>query len=175
VVVVVGGRVEVGGVVVLGKVVTTGRVVVVTSVKTTSGLVTVVAGAGAAVEATVDAAARGRVVGVVVTAGVDVVVDELLEVVDAPGSLRPAITTVDGGPGMRVCSGGRITFAAGMAGDVSRETAATRMPTTSAPTPSARRVFVRDAGSRASHHIRNRSLAGGRPNAAFLPMDDHAR
>ena len=176
VVVVVGGRVDVGGVVVLGNVVTTCRtVVVVTSVKMTSGLVTVGAGAGAAVEATAGAAVRGGVVGAVVTAGGDVEVDELLDVVDAPGSLRPAITTVDGGPGMRVCSGGRVTFAAGVAGALSRETAATTMPKTTTPTPSARRVFVRDAGSRASHHIRNRSSAGERPNAAFLPMDDHAR
>jgi hypothetical protein len=176
VLVVDGGRVLVGGAVLVGNVLTTGGTVVVgTSLKTTSGFVAVVAGAGAAVEATGGGVVRGGVVAVVVDAGVDVVVDELLEVVDDPGALRPSITTVDGGPGMSVCSGGRITFAAGVAGDVSRATAATRMPTTSVPTPSATRAFVRDAGSRAAHHIRNRSSAGGRPNAAFLPMDDHAR
>jgi hypothetical protein len=112
----------------------------------------------------------------VVTAGAEVVlVEELLEVVGPPSALRPSITTVDGGSGRRVGDGGRTTLAAGVAGEVSRATAATMIPTTSAPTPSARRAFVRDAGSRASHQMRIRSSAGGRPNAAFLPMDEHER
>jgi len=175
VVVVVVGRAVVGGRVVTGDVVATGgTVVVVTSVKVTPGLVTVVAGAGGAVVATggdVPGVDVVTVVGTVV--GVDVVVEPWVEVVEDPGALSPSITTVDGGT--RVGSEGRNTFAAGRAGDVSRERAARMMPRETVPTTSATRAFDRNAGSRELHQMRIRSGAGGRPNAAFLPMDDHAR
>jgi xanthine/CO dehydrogenase XdhC/CoxF family maturation factor len=176
-VVVVAAGAVVDGAVLGGSVGTTVETVVVGgSVKITPGLVTVVAGGGAAVVTTGGGVVRGGAVAVVVTAGAEVVVvEELSDVVGPPGALSPSMTTVDGGTGIRVCDGGRITLAAGVAGEVSRATAATRMPMTSAPTPTARRAFVRDAGSRASHQMRIRSSAGGRPNAGFLPMDDHER
>jgi hypothetical protein len=172
-VVVVAGRTDVGGAIVeVGAVVVTAGTVVVGSAKTTSGLVTVVTGAGAVVGATVGVVARVGVVTVVVAAGGVVVV--LLAVVGVPGALRPSITTVDANPEIGGCIGGRITVGTAIVGDVSRDTAATSMTRTSVPTPAARRAFVRDARSSSCHQLRIRSSAGGRPNAAFLPMDDHA-
>lgn len=175
--VVVAGAVVVGGEVVVGSV----EMVVVGGedgggLKMTSGLVTVVAGAGAVVVATVGVVPGAGAVVAVVVEGAGAVEEVLLEeVVDAPGAFRPSITTVDGNPEIGGCMGGRITVAAGVVGEASRDTAATRMTATTAPTPRLRRMLVREDGSRASHQMRIRSRAGGRPNAAFLPMDDHAR
>src|SRR4051812_23357801 len=152
-----------------------GRVVVVsagTSVKITAGFVTVVAGARGTVVATVGA---GRGAGGVVVAGAAVVEGVFspkravagTDAEVAPGSLL----TVDGVGSARVVAGcGRdeITRAVEVR---SRAVAASTMATNSAPTPMARKVFCRAVVLLASHHIRTRSDAGGRPNAAFLPMD----
>lgn len=178
VVVVVTGRTVVGGAVLVG----VGVGMVTTEVgggglKTTSGLVAVVAGAGAVVVATVGCGTgAGAVVAVVVTAAAAVdVVEAMLEVVDEPGASRPLMVTVDGKPETGGCGGGLVTVADGMRRDPSRETAATRITTTTAPTPRPRSRFARATGSRDCHQPRIRSSAGGRPNAAFLPMDDHER
>ena len=144
VVVVVGGTVVVvGGVVVL-----TGGVVVVevsggTVLKTTSGFVTVVAGLGAAVVATVGA---GGVAGgaVVAGAGAGVVVVVLRPRRSAAvrGPLvvpRSPTFTVDGVGSDNVGVGcGREAMTRRVAEDGSRAVAAITMATKRAPTPSAR-------------------------------------
>jgi hypothetical protein len=165
---------EVGALVVL----TGGRVVVVVSggtvLKTMSGFTTVVAGLGAAVVATVGA---GLVVagGAVVAGAGKVVVlrpKRSAAVTELPAPLRSPTSTVDGVGRARVVVGwGREAMTRRAAGDWSRAVAAITMATKSAPTPSARKVFWRSILLLPSHHFRNRTEAGGRPNAAFLPMD----
>ena len=172
VVVVVGGTLVVVG----GLVVVTGCVVVVysggTVLKTTSRLVTVVAGLGAEVVATVGG---GRVGGGAVVAGVVVVVfspKRSAAVTDPEVPPRSPMLTVDGvGSASVVVGWGREAMTRRVPWDGSRAVAAITMATKSAPTPNARRMFWRETLLLASHHFRNRAEAGGRPKAAFLPMD----
>ena len=171
---VVGGAVVVvGG----GLVVDTGGWVVVvagggTVLKMTSGFVTVVAGIGGAVEATTGA---GRVTGGAVVAGAGVVVVVVLSpkrsvAVRAPP--RSPTFTVEGVGRLRVVVGcGREAMTRRVAGALSRAVAAMTMATKRTPTPRARKTFWRDVLLLAFHQLRSRSEAGGRPKAAFLPMD----
>lgn len=161
-------------------VVLTGGCVVVelsggTVLKTMSGFATVVAGRDAAVVATVGA---GLVVagGAVVAGAGDVVVvlrpKRSAAVIAAPAPLRSPTFTVDGVGSSSVGAGwGREAMTRRVAGDWSRAVAAITMATKSAPTPSVRMMFWREILLLASHHFRNRTEAGGRPKAAFLPMD----
>jgi hypothetical protein len=174
VVVVVGGTVVVvvGGLVVVVR----GCVVVVVSgvvVNTMSGFVTVVAGLGAAVVATVGAG-RAAADGAVVAGAGGVVVVVLspkrsAAVTVAPRS--PMFTVAGVGSANVVVGWRRVAMTRRGPGDWSRAVAAITMATKRAPTPSVRKMFWRDVVLLASHHSRKRSEAGGRPNAAFLPMD----
>ena len=65
---------------------------------------------------------------------------------------------------------GRATLARLLGRPPSREVAATIRITTTSPTPANNNVFIRAGVLRAYHHVRSRSRAPGRPNAAFLPM-----
>jgi hypothetical protein len=170
VVVVVGGTVVVvvGGLVVVVR----GWVVVVVSgvVKMMSGFVTVVAGLGAVV-ATVGG---GRVAGAAVAGAGGVVVVVLspkrsAAVTAAPRS--PTFTVAGVGSANVVVGWSREAMTRRVPGDWSRAVAAITMATKRAPTPRVRKMFCRDVLLLASHHSRRRSEAGGRPNAAFLPMD----
>lgn len=184
-VVVVGGGAAVVGVVGGREGTVTGVVVVGadggTSVKITSRLGTVVAGAGGAVVLTTAGGLEaGR--GTVTAVGT---VDEVVVVSEAKGSAggagraaaaSPGMTTVDGVIGMLPnVTFGRVASARDEEPDPSRAVAAKMMATNAAPTPRASKAFVLAVALRASHQIRSRSCTCGRPNAAFLPMDDHER
>ncbi len=170
-VVVTGGTVT--GVVVVGAAV---RVVVGTSVKMTSEVGTVVPGARATVVVGRAAALVDGVGTVRATATVVVVVELGPNTATGLSAAAPAVNrspasvvdvAVTVGPGLRL---GRVAFA----NDEPEESRATALPTrttTMAATPSARRAFMRAVRLVACNHSRILSGTGGRPKAAFLPMD----
>jgi len=168
-----GAGVRVTGVVVVGAV----SLVVGTSVKMTSDVGTVVTGARATVvEDPVVARVAGAgtvgatatVVGVVPlgaggSAGTSEVNRLPTRVVDVAFSTTPGVTL------------GRVAFTRGRLRDGSREVAAITSTTATARTPHATRALTRAVLLVPRSHSRSRSCAGGRPNAAVLPMDDRKR
>ena len=151
------------------------------TVTVTSGAGTVVAGAGSTVAGVV-ARAGARVVTV---GGTAVVVVVTLVVVEpdrsvgppAPAARRSPTMTVDSGlSGASTVVGGRTALkVGGFARLASPEVAATMSTRTTTPTARPTKRLVRDVRLFAYHHCRSRSFAGGRPKAAFLPMDGGKR
>jgi hypothetical protein len=173
-IVVVGGAVVAGGLV-------TGVVVAGavggTSVLTTPGFRTVV---GGDVVGGVDERVAGAAVTVGATATVLVVVELAPDgSAAAAGSTAakrlPRRVVVVVGTMRGKVSWGRVALAREPLREESREVAAVRRATTTAPTPKARRMLVRAVLVLAYQRSRSHSEACGRPKAAFLPMNEGKR
>jgi hypothetical protein len=135
---------------------------------------TVVAGAGL-----VDGAPE-RAGGAVVTGGTTAVVLEVVE-------LRPRRSGVEGSAaakrlptrvvevGVTTVAFGRVAFTREPLRAASPDVAAVTRATTTAPTARVMRMLLRVVLLLAHHQSRSRSCAGGRPKAAFVPMNEGKR
>lgn len=168
---VVGGAVVATGGLETGTVVTGAG----TSVKITSWVGTVVAGAVA-----VDGVAE-RADGAAVTGGATAVVVEVVELtpkrsagVDGSAAAKRLPTRVVE-VGLTTVSVGRVAFTREPLRPASPDVAALTRATAIVPTTSVMRMLLRVVRLLAYHQSRRRSCAGGRPKAAFVPMNEGKR
>lgn len=152
-----------------------------TSVKTTSPVGTVVA--GEAVRTGVGDGAAERADGAAVTGGATAAVLEVVELtpkrlVGAEGSVaakRLPANVVEVVVTLRTVTLGRRALARRPVRAASPDVAAVTRATTIAPTARATRMLLRVVLLLAYHQSRSGSCAGGRPKAAFFPMDARKR
>ena len=186
---------------VVGGAVVAGTAVVGAMVVTTEGVATgtVVAGAGTSVKITswVGAAVAGEAVGAglvdgvakradgaAVTGGAAAAVLEVVELIPdrsvgvegsaaakrLPTNVVEVVVTT-----LRTVTLGRRALARRPVRAASPDVAAVTRATTIAPTTRATRMLLRVVLLLAYHHPRSRSCAGGRPKAAFVPMNGGTR